>query len=333
MAELYYGPGGAAYDGWLVDFMRNIDPFASILYRDKPWGPNLGNMSYRALSDLGLTDSQIDEWLSDPDNPAVQEYNYLWNTVRTTDFSKAVQELKDLLALRELYPEEVDIEALKAEAESEISKRNEELYGLYDTSIAELQALADAREADYRDAVQNIRAETREARRALLSSQHQQNAQLMDTLSSGMERSRRNALEAGASAGIRLADNINTLLSVQNKQSQTSLETSNQLAQMLMQQRASERSERNSYNDYMLTNKNSQGAYKDKIASLKHSYLTDVDNRLSSKREYADTVREQNMAKFNEAAAGNSFSSYAGSLFKATNKNPDLMSKYGKYGG
>jgi hypothetical protein len=85
-----------------------------------------------------------------------------------------------------------------------------------------------------------------------MSSQYQQGAQLADTMASQMERSRRNALEAGASAGLRLADNINIMLSTQNKQAQTSLETSNQLAQMLLNQQAASRQARGDYDAYMM---------------------------------------------------------------------------------
>jgi hypothetical protein len=121
---------------------------------------------------------------------------------------------------------------------------------LYSGMYADLDALDAERTTMYRDELSNLRDSYNQSRTNLLSQQYQQNAQLMDTLQSGMDRSRRNALESGASAGIRIADNINTLLSVQNKQSATSMETANQLAQMMVNQRNAEASINRDYSDY-----------------------------------------------------------------------------------
>lgn len=130
--------------------------------------------------------------------------------------------------------------------------------------IAELTAPLDelraSRQSAYRDELSGLKTQFNEARKGLLSSQYQQNAQLADTMTSQMERSRRNALEAGASAGLRLADNINIMLSTQNKQAQTSLETSNQLAQMMLNQQAASRQARNDYDSYMMQDYNARNA-------------------------------------------------------------------------
>lgn len=128
---------------------------------------------------------------------------------------------------------------LKA-ARQEIKQQNEEMYA----DLDELLALS---KETYGSQLANISESYDYARDKLLAGQQLKNAQLMDSLQSGMERSRRNALEAGASAGIRIADNINTLLSVQNKQASTSMETANQLAQMMVNQRNAEAGVRSSY--------------------------------------------------------------------------------------
>lgn len=72
---------------------------------------------------------------------------------------------------------------------------------------------------------------------ALRSQQYLANAQTYDALRSDLRKSRQNALEAGASAGVRIAGNVNALLTAQNKQSATAMETSNALAEMLLQHR------------------------------------------------------------------------------------------------
>lgn len=85
----------------------------------------------------------------------------------------------------------------------------------------------------------------------LLSNQYRANAQTYDALQSDMRRTRQTALEAGASAGIRLAGNVNTLLTAQNKQSQTAMDTSNALAEMMLQQRNAAAGIRSDYRNYM----------------------------------------------------------------------------------
>lgn len=85
----------------------------------------------------------------------------------------------------------------------------------------------------------------------LLSNQYLANAQTYDALQSDMRKARQTALEAGASAGIRLAGNINALLTAQNKQSQTAMDTSNALAEMMLQQRNAAAGIRSDYRNYM----------------------------------------------------------------------------------
>lgn len=88
------------------------------------------------------------------------------------------------------------------------------------------------------------------ARNQLLASDFMRNQMTVDAMVSDMSRARRNAIEAGASAGVRIASNVNAIMSAQNKMSQQSLETSNQLAQMLINQRNAESSLRNQWRDF-----------------------------------------------------------------------------------
>lgn len=122
-----------------------------------------------------------------------------------------------------------------------------------DESLADAQASVDAENerllASLNEDLQRSGDAFTQARDTMLTSQHQRNAQTMDTLSSDMSRARRNAIEAGASAGVRIAGNVNALLSAQNKMSQQSLDTSNQLAQMLLNQRNAEAGLRNQWRD------------------------------------------------------------------------------------
>lgn len=109
-----------------------------------------------------------------------------------------------------------------------------------DTALADIASESAANRAMLNSQLQRMGASFDDARDALLTAQYQRNAQTMGTLAADMQSSRRNAIEAGASAGIRIAGNVNALLSAQNRMAQQSLDTSNQLAQMLVNQRNAE---------------------------------------------------------------------------------------------
>lgn len=116
-------------------------------------------------------------------------------------------------------------------------------------------------------------------RSQILGQQYQQNTQALDAYRSSMDYARRNALEAGASAGLRMAENINTTLALQNKQSQISLETSNQLAQQLLNQRQAAMGLRSDY------------------SSLQNNMF---NNRTSARDTYARQSHDENMATYDK---------------------------------
>lgn len=121
-------------------------------------------------------------------------------------------------------------------------------------------------------------------RQQLLSNQYQQNAQLLGSVETAMDKSRRNALEAGASAGLRMAENINTTLALQNKQSQTSLETSNQLAQQLLNQRQANAGIRSEYNQMLSDNAAERRSYlENKVEETHARKLADYDRAVAQR--------------------------------------------------
>lgn len=149
-------------------------------------------------------------------------FDTLFNTgIDTADVDSITEQL-----LRELTNAESLGNAPEVSLDSAMSSAKSEI----DAEIAQqekaLVELLAQQTASYNDAAEQI-----------LSSDYQRNASLMGTYQSEMRRAQRNALEAGASAGARLANNINVTLSTQNRQAQQSLETSNNLAQMLLNQR------------------------------------------------------------------------------------------------
>lgn len=124
----------------------------------------------------------------------------------------------------------------------------------------------------------------------IMGNQMRQNAMIQDSLRSDISRTRQNALEAGASAGLRLAGNINATLSAQNKAAQTSLDTSNNLAQMLLNQRQAAAGLGANYQNYM----SDSNRYRD---SLQQDYLT----RRGSERQMADQSYQNRMKNMEDS--------------------------------
>lgn len=120
---------------------------------------------------------------------------------------------------------------------------------------------------------------------SLLSNQYLANASTYDALKSDMRRSRQNALEAGASAGVRIAGNINALLTAQNKQSATALETSNALAEQLLQQRQAAQGIRNDYINYMSDSAQQRSAIGDQYRTEKRDMME--QKRSGQQADYA----------------------------------------------
>lgn len=145
-------------------------------------------------------------------------------------------------------------------------------YGERDAALAELDNIYNQRVGMYDDEMRSMASGYNNARAGILSNQYAQNAQLMDNMTSQMDKANRNALEAGASAGVRLANNVNTLLSTQNQQSRQSLETANQLAQMMVNQRNAEASVRGQYGDYMNQTFNTRQNIRNSAESKAQSY-------------------------------------------------------------
>jgi hypothetical protein len=149
----------------------------------------------------------------------------------------------------------------------------EDIYSGGDEAVNKYLAELQADEDRQTSVLQNQLTENNRAfddyRSQILSNQYQQNAQLMGTVGSEMSRARRNAIEAGASAGMRIAENVNTVLSMQNKQSQLSLETSNQLAQQLLNQRQAAMGITGTYNEMLSKNSAERRGYKDQAADTR----------------------------------------------------------------
>lgn len=210
----------------------------------------------------------------------------------TYDIDDIVADLENVIKINGAMP----VEPTRADAAAELE--NDITFQKY---IDELQASENRQTQFYQDQLRDNQAMFDDYRSQILGNQYQQQAQLMGTVGSEMSKARRNALEAGASAGLRMAENINTTLAMQNKQSQISLETSNQLAQQLLNQRQAAAGIRGEYNSMLDSNSAERRKYTDSstqrlLDDKRYTYEKDLANwensYNSSSNPFAENYRD-----------------------------------------
>jgi hypothetical protein len=203
-----------------------------------------------------LTGEALDFWQSLSENER-QAFLHDYDESFTTD--DIIADLEELAALGKM-PE---VESFEMPLMSDYIQSDEDIYKDIDSELSgwyadasgrlnnsynstvealnanEARLLSDLAEMSdiYSRQKDNLNDAFKQSSSNLRSQQYLANAQTYDALRSDLRRSRQNALEAGASAGVRIASNVNALLTAQNKQSATAMETSNALAEMLLQHR------------------------------------------------------------------------------------------------
>lgn len=191
----------------------------------KNWWDGLDNATKTSLLELGGYYTPVeDSW---------ENLGGFFGRLENLDVDTVLKHINEYsnLEASPLLSDYVNIDSILADSQKAIDAENERLLASLNEDLA------------------NTSNAYNDARNTLLAGQHQRNQMTMDTMASDMSRARRNAIEAGASAGIRIAGNVNSILSAQNKMSQQSLETSNQLAQMLVNQRNAEAGLRSQWRD------------------------------------------------------------------------------------
>ena len=238
-------------------------------------------------------------------NGLLNEDNWLWGKYNTSaDWDEISNLFKQLADNNTPYPDEVTYETVSSNVRGEVND-------LYDKLIKSVNDDEERQTNLFKDQLQENANAFNDYRQQILGNQYQQNAALLGTVNSEMSRSRRNALEAGASAGLRLAENINTTMALQNKQSQTSLETSNQLAQALLNQRQAAAGIRSNYSN-MLSD----------TAAQRRQYNIDKDNTYYNRLQSAwDVQSNKNTENYNK---------YADSFDRENNPYADSYLKYTK---
>ena len=239
------------------------------------------------------------------------------------DTDEATSELESLINSLSGYeaPEAPNYAEIYKDAQNVIDAENNELLASlnsqYQNNLNLLNANTARQTQSFNDELSNLNSMYNDYSRQILSNDYMRNAQLTDSVTSALSKSKQNALEAGASAGARLAGNINTIMSMQNKQTQQSLETSNQLAQQLLNQRQAAAGIRGNYNDMLNYDTQSRlglsSNYGDNIRSIKQGSTERKNNYANQQFQTQQSIYENQLGNYEDSMASHSSNPFYGS--------------------
>lgn len=256
--------------------------------------------NYYSLIEKELADSDFWKSLSKPEKEAFLQTiqpSFFYDNNGAGIVDNIQQLLNDVRAMDDYFGSvNADLQPLDVEA-----LNNEYLENVYNPLYNELTELANQQKQNYNQQMALNRQSYDLVRNGILDNQYRNNAMLQDTLQSDISRTRQSALEAGASAGVRIAGNINATLSAQNRQSATAMETSNNLAQMLLNQRQAQASLTSDYNNYRTQNLNQR-------ASMEQSKYANMQSNLDTKQREYDSRVNNTVDAAKQALSGNQFS-------------------------
>lgn len=158
--------------------------------------------------------------------------------------------------------------------EGQVPDRDE----VFAEAAADLEADREAYTQGINQNLSTIQQNYNNYRNSILGQQHMNRNLVMDNMQSQMRQSQQNAIEAGASAGVRLANNVNVLLSNQNSLRQSSIDTANNLSQTLMSQQAQALSQREKLLGY-------NADYNQRLHNTQMSRLNDAQNAYGYDRQ------------------------------------------------
>lgn len=295
--------GPHKYSGWAMSMAKNTsNPELAQWFRNKA-----GNNSYlNSLSDQDLG-AILDQYY-------YQSGNALGNNIYSFDLDSALQDLSTLNSIDlGTMPQAPDWDAINAEAANRIAQENAQINNIYDTNLAR-QTHA------YNTELMNNNQAYNDYARQILSNDYQKNAQLMGGLGNSLDKARMSALEAGASAGLRLSNNINTLLSTQNKQAQQSLETATNLAGMMLNQRQAAAGIRSSYNNTLTNDANNRANLISGSAERTTSYQNALTNQYQNTYNNKMTSWENSNSRYSSNPFYGSYMGYTQNNAYNTNK-------------
>jgi hypothetical protein len=201
------------------------------------------------------------------------------------DYKDGAQDFLDRLstALNELPPmpemyTSAELQDIYNKAAGEIDAETSSIQNIYD-SILNRQTEAYQNELDASNDAYNAYSNQ------VLANQLQSQNAMQGAYRAELDRAQRNAITRGASAATRLVANINANLGMQNQSAQQALETSNTLAQALLNQRQAAAGLRQQYSSDLNSHAAQSADLRRGATERRHAYGTEKQN-------YAQYLRE-----------------------------------------
>lgn len=232
------------------------------------------------LRNQGFSESEIDEIV----NRYHKNFNIsdLDSGLDRDAFKKGLEDYNSWKDKIGAMPDYVDEEAINNLANQQIDSENAQIQALYDQMLGRSTDL-------YRTELNDMNTSYNDYVNQLMSNQAQATNAIAGSTRSELQRSQRNAISRGATAAMRLVSNINTELGLQNKAAQQSLDTSNNLAQMLLTQRQSAAQLRSQYagdmNDYTANTANLMSGTAERKANYRDSMRNEAYSNYQNKMD------------------------------------------------
>lgn len=241
---------------------------------------------------LDLSNDDLERLYDEYDNGSFNLFDWnTWGTKHGFDLDRYNRDLDEFLAIRDQLGERPlppDYDAIAAAADSAVDAENAQVSALYDRMLGRSNDLFESEMANgnamYNDYANQVQANNAMATQSIAGSTRYE-----------MDRARRNAIRRGASAAQQLTASINAQLGLQNRAAQQQLETSNQLASALLQQRQAAAQLRGDY----VSNMNADASRRasmisgtaERKAGLRNSYQAEAERRYEAKDEqYKDRL-------------------------------------------
>lgn len=256
----------------------------------------------------GLTSNDIDAVLNEYANEDFKMFDPGTWFNKSHNMDTFNQDLEDYLSWKDKIgdmPIMPDYDKIASDADAAIDAENRELLDLYDNMANEGLATNNQMYNDYVG--------------QMLSNQAQSQNMLQGSVRSELDRAQRNAIHRGATAAMRLVSNINAQLGMQNQAAQQSLETSNNLAQALLNQRQAAMQIRD---QYTMNRANLISGSAERKANYRNQMVNE-----------ADDMYDRRMNKWENDMSGYAGSSVWGDLHRNKNirgnQSTTSNSKYG----
>lgn len=177
-------------------------------------------------------------------------------------------------------PTDAELNKIMEDAYAEVDAENTRLLNLYKDSLLDTKGAL-------QEEIANNNAMFADYRNQVLTNNAMQQQAIAGSTRYELDRQQRNAISRGASAAQRLVSNINTSLGLQAQSAQQALNTSNVLAQSLLNHRQAQQGARDAY-------LNSKNAYNSQLANT-------MAGQAERKLSYGRAKRQDAIDKYNYA--------------------------------